>query len=492
MKTRFLLSASLVIALLLAFSGMPVLAQGTIIYSSAYQIQNLDTVGDATVLIQYYDQATGNLTASGNVTVPKGGSKTIFPFQTDGITGPSSFNGSAVLSSDKPIAAILNTQTSSTPFYGASTNGFSGGATSASLPLIACNNGGFDTWFNVQNAGSGDANITVTYIPGSNGTAGLTDTVTGIKPGAAKTFNQKAGSGSTKNCDQLKDASGKFVGSATVASTNGQPIVASVMFLGTGGIKALQGYNGFTAGSTAINLPLVMANNSSYYTAIQVQNAGSNSTAITVTFGTNTAGSGTPNPESFTLAGGAAKTLIQLGGISGVSPNNNWNAFGKYVSGAKITQSGTEPLVAIVNQNSTAFTSLGSSYEGFDPTKASATINLPLVAANNSGFLTGIQIQAVSGTPAVTVKYSKNTQGGALQQPVDDTKTLATGETWTLIQAGGPGGLSGNNNWNAAVAGKYVGAASVTATGGTIIAIVNFNGPASLGDTFFTYDGFNQ
>jgi hypothetical protein len=58
-----------------------------------------------------------------------------------------------------------------------------------------------------------------------------------------------------------------------------------------------------------------------------------------------------------------------------------------------------------------------------------------------------------------------------------------------LIQAGVPGPLTGVNNWS--TAGRYVGSAKVTATGGTVIAIVNFNGPAT-GDTFFTYDGFGQ
>jgi hypothetical protein len=493
MKKRMVISVSVVLLLTMAAVIGIAVAQGGVTWGSSYQIQNLDSTV-ATVALAYYDQSTGDVAATGTITVAGNGSKTVFPFTSgtfgDGISGPASFNGSLVLSSDKQIAAILNTASKSGVSYAAATGGFSAGGTTVNIPLVACNNAGFNTWFNVQNAGSNAANFTVQYIPGSSGTAGLSDTVTGLKAGAAKTFDQQTGSSSgTKTCAQLADGSGKFVGSAKVTSTNGEPLVASVMFLGTGSIKTLQGYNSFPSGSTAVNLPLVMSNNGSYYTSIQVQNAGTTTTTLTVTFGTNTQGSNNPVAEVFALGPGAAKTLLQVGGISPFSPSNNWTAIGRYVGGAVITQSGTEPLVAVVNQNSTTYTSLGTAYEGFDPASASATVNLPLIAANNGGYATSMQIQAVSGSPAVTVDYTTNTGGGALLEPVNDTKSLTTGQVWTLMQSGNNPALSGVNNWT--TAGRYVGSAKVTVTGGTVIAIVNFLGPAT-GDTFYTYDGFNQ
>ena len=51
--------------------------------------------------------------------------------------------------------------------YGAATTSFSAGATEVNLPLVMCNNSGFDTWFNIQNAGASDATVTVTYTPGT-------------------------------------------------------------------------------------------------------------------------------------------------------------------------------------------------------------------------------------------------------------------------------------------------------------------------------------
>lgn len=487
MKRVFLIAA---VVLALGLLGVGISLAQSITYSSSYQLQNLDS-GTATVSLQYYDQTTGNLTASGMITIAGNGSKTIFPFTSgpygDGISGPSSFNGSLVASSDKQIAAILNTQTSSSPFYGASTNGFTAGSTQVALPLIVCNNAGFNTWFNVQNAGTSDAHITITYIPGANGVSGVTETAT-IKAGAAKTFNQTAGS-TTKNCNDLKDGSGKFVGSASITSSD-QPVVASVMFLGTGSIKSLQGYDGFSGGPTSVNLPLIMANNSSYYTSINLQNGGTTTTTVTISFKPNTIGNtNTPNAETFDLGPGQGKVFIQNGGISAYSPNNNWTAFGKYVGGATISQSGSQPLFAVVNQNSTSYTSLGSAYEGFDPTAATGTLKLPLIAANNSGYHTSINLQAVTGPVTVTVNYGTNTGGGSLLNPAADTKVLNAGDTWVLIQSGTPGPLTGVNNWS--TAGRYVGSATVTTQGGSAIAIVNFNGPATSGDTFYTYDGFN-
>jgi len=479
------------VVFLLVVMAVPASAQGPshIIWSSAYQIQNLEGT-DATVHIAYYDQDSSSV-YEGDVTVQGSSSKTIFPFTSGGfgdeIVGPGTFNGSAVLSSDKQIAAILNTQTGagSSSFYGAATKGFSEGAMSMSLPLIACNNGGFDTWFNIQNVGDEAADVTVEYIPGLYGTSGLSDNFT-VDSFRAKTLDQRAASTTgTKDCDDLADGTGKFVGSANI--TSDQPIVATAMFLGTGAYKTVQGYNGFTPEADSANLPLIMANNSSYYTSIQIQNAGDSSADVVVTYSANTIpGGNDPAAEEYTIAAGASQTIIHLGtAFSQV----DWGTVGQYVGAATITQDGTsEPLVAVVNQNSTTWTSLGSTYEGMSPDEATDTLSLPLVAANNSGFHTGIQVQAIEDDTDVTITYYENTAEPG-EVPAADEFTLDAGESKTLVQFGAPGFFSGVNNWD--TIGQYIGAAEVTADGGPILAIVNFNGPAT-GDTFYTYDGFNQ
>ncbi|MGA9347691.1 MAG: hypothetical protein WBW48_02650, partial [Anaerolineae bacterium] len=265
-RMRILMGAILVVAFLLPTL---VSAQGAgITWNSGFQVQNLENAV-ASINIMYYDQ-TGAEVIPGGVddTIPALGSKTYYPIpHAIGAT----FNGSVVISSDKQVVAIANLLASGTLSAGSATNSFSAGAMTMNLPLIMRGNAGFNTWFNVQNTGTSSTNVTVTYYPGSAGNSGVTETAS-IPAGAAHTFDQ-----------ETKTALGtKFVGSALVTS-NSQAIVATVEQAGTGSIKTLLGYNGFTGGSTTVVAPLVMANNAGFFTGIQVQNVGTATTNVTVT-----------------------------------------------------------------------------------------------------------------------------------------------------------------------------------------------------------------
>src|SRR5262249_54452752 len=128
------------------------------------------------------------------------------------------------------------------------------------------------------------------------------------------------------------------------------------------------------------------------------------------------------------------------------------------IGSATVTSS--QPLVAVVNQvgknapNKTLLT-----YSGFP--SGAATVALPLVMANNSGIFTGIAVQNTSNSSANrTVTYGPDTVSG-MATPAHDVFTLAAGAGTALLQAGG--------KWT----GRYVGSATITATGGQIVAIVN-------------------
>ena len=438
---------------------------GGLAYTSGVQVVNLDS-DTATIGLIYYNQ-DGSMAASVPDTIAGNSSKTYFPIQA-----PVGFNGSLVVSSDKPITAIANTVT--TDFkYGAATTSFSAGSTEVNLPLVMCNNSGFNTWFNVQNAGASDATVTVTYTPGDAGVGDSEQVV--IKPGAAKTFDQATGS-STVNCSTLGNP--KFVGSATV--TSNQPVVATVMQLGKGGFNILMGYNGFTSGSSTVNLPLIMANNSGYYTGMQIQNAGGGSTTATVDYGPNQAGAYAPPDQQCVLNPGESCTLIQQGG--------GWTG-NKYVGSA--TVSATEDLVVIVNQVSLGGGGkgpFGTAYEGFDPSVASNDVSAPLIMANNAGYYTGIQVMNVGGGSCdVTIDYGPNTAGGF--SPVNENKSVGAGESWTVLQIGSPPNNGGSNTWGTS---KYVGSAEISGTGScSLIAIIN-EAASLAGDNFFTYVGYNK
>lgn len=459
-------------------------AQGGVTWTSGVQVQNLESV-DANVTLTFYGQ-DGSVAASADYPVAANSSRTFYPL-SDVTAG---FNGSLVIASDREVRAITNLVGSGNGDYTASYNGFQAGSAKVSLPLIMCNNSGFNTFFNIQNAGTDSgptpppANITITYVPGSNGTAGLTETAS-IPQGASKTFDQKEGS-STRNCSTLKDASGKFIGSAII--TSDQPIVAVVNQLNTTTFRVLMNYGGFATGSPSVALPLIMANNNGLYTGIQIQNTGDTATTVTVDYSANTVGTSNPVDEVFDLGPGAAKTIIQNGAPPSNGSVNNWGTVGRYIGGALVTNTGNQPLVAIVNQVRPS-PALGSSYEGFNPSAATTRASAPLIMANNSSYYTGIQVQNVSpsGSADVTITYGPNTAGTFA--PAPEVFTLAAGASKTIIQnSAPPGNGSTVNNWGTH---RYIGSATITATGGNIVAIVNQVSFSRPGDQFSTGVAFN-
>ena len=203
------------ILLLVLVSSVVVSGQG-ITYDTGFQVQNLGTA-QANITVTYYNQ-DGSVAASVADTIAAGGSKTYYPLTAV----PDGFNGSVVITSDQPVAAIAN-ELGNAGAYGASYAGFSAGATEVNLPLVMRNNGGFNTWFNVQNAGTADANVTVAYTPGAHGSP-YTEMAT-IKPGAAHTFDQAG----------LTALGPRFVGSPKVKSAletihNAKTNVSGIIF----------------------------------------------------------------------------------------------------------------------------------------------------------------------------------------------------------------------------------------------------------------------
>jgi hypothetical protein len=454
-KLRTLVGVVLVAAFLLPTL---VSAQGSgITWNSGFQVQNLENE-DASIVIMYYNQ-DGTEAIPGGVsdTIPAMGSKTYYPIHPEG-----TFNGSVVISSNKQVAAIANLLASGTVTAASATNSFSAGASPVNLPLIMRGNYGFDTWFNVQNVGTATTHVTVTYYPGSAGNSGVTEEAD-IPAGAAATFDQATNTA-------LGDM---FVGSAVVTS-DGQPLVATVEQVGsTESFMVLMGYNGFVAGSTTVNLPLIMANNWGFYTGIQCQNGGDASTTVTVDYGPNTVGTWEATNDSATVAAGASHTFLQLGG--------QWTEM--YVGSATVTSDPAQPLMCIVNQVMPGATApdpdFGTAYEGFDPAGATSKASAPLIMAENYGYYTGVQVQNVSEAACeVTLEFSDNTVSSSITKPSNESATIEPGASHTFLQLGG--------QWTD----KYVGSATITGDGCNVVAIVNEFLPG-VSDQFFTYNAFN-
>lgn len=435
---RNLLILVLALAVVAGFGSQVSYAQGAFSYTSGVQVQNLESV-TATIAITYYNQ-DGSVDATVDDTIPANGSKTYFP-----IDASEGFNGSAVVSSDRLVAAITNILGDGGD-AAASYVGASSGATELQLPLLMKNNSGFNTWFNVQNVGSEAAQVEVTYSDG------ITNTAT-IEPSAAHTFFQS------------DEAHSEKVFSAVVNSTNDVPIVATAIEESS---DVMFAYSGFTGGSTNPVMPLINANNAGYVTGIQIQNTSGSSTDVTVSYTPSAAG--TACTETQTIPANQSKTFALAAFTSGA--NSDCAAGAKFVGSAQVTgNTAGANLVVIVNQLLSGVN--GEAYGGFDPAQATSKIVLPLIMDRNAGYFTGFNVMHVGGSEAtVTCTFTGSSY------TVSDT--LSEGEALTDLQAN-------------QIADGYVGSATCEAdqADAKIVAIVNELGPSSTADQLLVYEGIS-
>ena len=465
---------------------------------SSFQVQNLSDSQIANIVITYYNN-DGTVAATQNGQVPAGGSLTYFNGQggTLAMSAPAGFKGSVVISSDQPIAAIVNLL--ATGDSGESYSGFSAGGPSAQLPLIMRNNTNalgesVSTTFSVQNTGAAATSVTIAYTPGSatTGTA-TTEGPVNIPAGSSVIFSQATNAG----------LGALFIGSAKVTAATGGSIAVTVQQEST---TQLLSYGGFGAGGTTVAAPLVMANNFGNFTSLNLQNTGAATAAVTVKYTANavTTGEGTqavcatPADVTFNLDQGASKVLIQAGFGPASAGFDPFFATCRYVGGATITAVGSE-VVAVANQVSQR-TKNASSYEGFIVSAASSVTKAPLVFANNYGLISSVQVQNVGQTATtISLTYAPNTvgqdPGAAAPCGTPTAKTnisLAAGASITFLQSGAGPAADGFDAQFATC--RYVGSATVTAANSTdkIVAIVNQVNLSAANDSLFTYNSFNQ
>lgn len=433
-------------------------AQVTATFTSGFQIQNLSS-SIAHVSMQFFPEDSSAASATVPADIPANGQVT-FASLPSAVT--SGFKGSAVVSSDQRIAAIVNliSPSLSNLSLGSAYVGVTGGSQTVSLPLLFKNSFGFTSFFSVQNVGTAQTTVNVAYSDGS------TDSTT-LQPGASHRFDQGA----------KASLPAGFNGSATLTST-ASDIAAVVTEVGP--TTALT-YNGFASGTTNPIFPLINANNGGFITGIALQNTGTASTNVTVKY---TASSGGATcTETQTIAAKSTK-FFALGAFgastpAGVTENctNGTPAAGpSFVGSAIVTaNSASQPLVGIVNQlNST--TNKGGAYSSFSDAVASAKVVLPLIQDNIAGFFTGVSIVNVgSVSTPIECTYS----GSAVKQ--SSPAAVPAGGSFTVVQIG-------------KIASGYNGSGTCTATapGARIVGVANQLRNTGSSDTFYVYEGTNN
>jgi hypothetical protein len=452
-------------------------------YTTGLVVQNLSS-STATVTLNFYAEGSSTAAASVTGTIAANGSNTYSPLPTQ---VPSNFKGSAIISSDQPVAAVVNISSPNlaADFGGGSYTGFTVGAKKFYLPLLFRQYFNFTSFFSVQNIGDSPTKVTVTYV-GVNGPTGNTATnpVTfteekTIQPNTSVEFNQNGVTGLGAN----------FTGAATLTSDT-EDVVAAVMQVSSNaaGQGQILGYGGFANGSTNPIMPIVQANRFGYFTGLNVQNVGTVATDVTIAY--TPSGEGTACTETATVQPGAkvafAQYAFQAGG-RGTNAGTDTCADGvAFLGGGRVTvNSANQPLVAAVNQNNLSTTAPGNkgdTYGAFDPASATSAVVFPIIQDRFFGYFTGVNI-VNAGTVATDINcVFTNTQVTA------SVTALAPGGVFTVVTT--PGGASTNKPIGANYNGS--GTCTATAAGAKIVGVGQQLKSSGAADTFFVYEGINK
>ena len=432
------------LALVFAFviNDSRTLAQGQFPgYKSTIQTYNMSET-TANIILAFYRQ-DGSLEKTLTDIIERDRSKIYFTLPV-----AEGFSGSVVISSDQPVAALSNMMNSAITAVGTYV-GRNKGSTSVYLPLLMANSdGGFNSWFALQNPNPSSTNVTVNYSDG------ITTSFT-LAAYASHNFYQK----------QEPHTSNLFAAEVT----SDEPVVV-VAFLEDA--KTLAAYNGFASGAVSPAMPLVNSNNNGFYTDIQIQNTGDAETRVTVSYMPSAAG--TSCTETQTVAAGQSVTFARDAFQNG---SNSTCAGGERFigSGHVTTNSASQPLAAVVSQRagSPSLTQFAA-YSSFDPDDATQAVRMPAIMDRNGGFFTSINVMNVgSSETAVECTFTDTTY--------TVTGTLQPNETLTDLQAN-------------RIQSDYVGGAACTAQadGAKIVAVVNQLKTDAIDDQFLTYEGINR
>lgn len=446
-------------------------------WNTGQQVQNVGS-SPASIVLTAYDQSGTDYNCGTNSNVAPGASVN---YLTSNCPVPSGFVGSAVVSADQEIAAIVNVNNRPTGAAAGQYRGTSSPSTTVSFPLVKHNFGGRTTTFYVQNTGP-TADITATFITGPlNGATTTrnhtytnvpTNAMVIVSPADASVPGGDLGSLTVSSSSALAGSSLEHEHTATVGSN-------------------LQASTGFTSADadTTLYCPLYRKSHTAngFSTGVQVQNVSGSAQNITFEF-------------TYSVGGGAVQNFSQT--ATNVANNASFTFFAGSIAGipngalgsAKITSGGD--VVAVVNDRAFNLNpSRLSTYACFSDGDKTNQVVIPLFKEFFGGNTTGIQIVNVGASPA-TVNVTYAPVGGS---PVTFTApAIPAGQSATYFgvsSALSPAGINATSGTASSLAGKFGG---VTITSNQpIFAIANESsfaggGSGASGQDNKNYEGFNR
>lgn len=450
-------------------------------WESGQQVQNIGD-GEATISFLAYSSA-GASTDCGTQSADPGASVNYLTSACDVAAG---FQGSAVVSSNQPIAAIVNVNNRTVGSAAGQYQGTSGedAATTIAFPLVKNNFGGRTTTFYVQNA-SGSANdITATFTTGP---------LNGATTDYELTFDAVPAYAMVVVSPDDADVPTGDLGSLTVVGT--QPLAGTSLEHEASAAVAqnLQGSKAFTPNGydATAYCPLVRNAHTSrgQTTGIQVQNVSGAAQTVTVEYSYSIGGGAIQTDsvtspeladgESFTFFGADATYGLPVGALgSAIVTGNGGN------------------IAAVVNDRGFSATPFNpvTTYACFPASAATNEAVIPLYKEYFFGNTSGIQIQNI-GDATATLEVTYSPVGG---DPVVFSAEVAAGSSTTFFgvsQLASPADISVVSGTASSLVNSYGGV--TISSDQPIVAIANESsfggfGTTASGQDTKNYEGFNK
>lgn len=471
---RLLIALTLVAMAVLGLAGTASAAGPAGTWVSGIQVQNQHTTNAANITISFYWGAdapapyTPGALAIPAFTdvIPAKESKTYYvPNAFPSL--PENFVGSAVVSADQPVAAILNTTKLAAgsdldPKRMGSAVGVLDPATKVYTPYLRKAYYYRNSYIAVQNTSAGPANVTVTYKDYTTGAtiAAATQSAT-IPAYTSKIFYQNDNAG-------LPDM---FRGGAVIESAAPLAVVVNNANLGTAVASAgFESYNGLSTGATKVYLPKQTVNYSGYQSSFTAQNVGTVAATMTAVF--------TFGATTFTKV----SPVIQPGGSWGpylATEADSGITTGFSGSGSAIITC-AQPIVAVAAEVNSA-KGYSVIWNAVPDGSGTSAVLYPKFDRNYSNYNGGIQVQNVGTLPTtLSLVFSQSGLPDVTYNPPDTLQP--GGAPWFVFSTSVPGLSDG-----------FHGSVVVTSISGQPIAGIYTSRNATLsGDSYVAYNGIQK
>jgi len=481
--------AKILVSMLLAFALIPIMglsasAQGGT-WVSGIQIQNQSTSDAANITVTFYNP-DGTTAHSFNDTISAGASKTYYLPSSSYTSGlADGFIGSAVVSSDQPVAAIVNTQVPTTG-TGTTSNPNRVGASIGELNPAGTMYGtqvmtgyyGWESYVAVQNTSESSTTVTAYYYdPNGNEVTAARETQV-LNGHGSHVFRQSDNANLPDGVYSVKVDGGGADIAMVVNFYNVSTDYTTAQF---------QSYNGVSSGAEKLYIPRLVKDYYNYQGGFKVQNVGSVDTTVTVTyyFGGTTCSQTSPtlsNGQSWGPYMGAESQLPScMAGVSG--------------SGSAIVVANTPgaSIIATVNEdNRVNPAGYGITYNAFPEGSGTHTVLFPQVTSKYYGYSGGWQVQNVdTGTATCTASYSAS---GNVSAFTTSSFTIPEGGSYSIFAPNHTGAHTSVPNED-----NYNGAVTVNCDK-NIVGIANMSHRSDVdprygvnyGDSYSTYNGINK